>query len=108
MFVLNRLGVVRLWPCPLLVIAISWSGIHAMIVGVLTASLIPIRRSPGPPDALAPPLHRLEYALQPWVAYLIVPVFGFANAGVSLAGVSMATLLSPPPLGMAAGQFVGK
>lgn len=112
MFVLNRFGVVRLWPYlllgVLLWIAIWSSGIHATIAGVLTASLIPIRRSPGAPDARNSPLHRLEHAIQRWVAYLIVPVFGLANAGVSLAGVGLAALLSPLPLGVAAGLFLGK
>lgn len=112
MFVFNRFGVVRLWPYLMLGLllwfAIWSSGIHATIAGVLTASLIPIRRSPGAPDARDSPLHRLEHALQPWVAYLIVPVFGFANAGVTLVGIGLATLLSPLPLGVAAGLFVGK
>jgi NhaA family Na+:H+ antiporter len=112
MFVLNRLGVVRLWPYLMLGLllwfAIWSSGIHATIAGVLTASLIPIRRSPGAPDARDSPLHRLEHALQSWVAYLIVPVFGFANAGVTVVGIGLATLLSPLPLGVAAGLFVGK
>ncbi len=112
MFVLNRLGVVRLLPYMvlglLLWVAVWMSGIHATIAGVVTAALIPIRRSPGAPDAAGSPLHRLEHALQSWVAYLIVPVFGFANAGVSLAGFSPATLLDPLPLGIAAGLVVGK
>ncbi|GAA0675704.1 Na+/H+ antiporter NhaA [Sphingomonas insulae] len=112
MFVLNRLGIVRLWPYLLLGlllwVAIWSSGIHATIAGVLTASLIPIRRSPGAPDARNSPLHRLEHALQSWVAYGIVPIFGFANAGVSMAGLGLGSLLAPLPLGVAAGLFVGK
>ena len=112
MFVLNRLGVVRLAPYlalgALLWVAVWMSGIHATIAGVLTAALIPIRRSPGAPDAAGSPLHRLEHALQPWVSYAIVPVFGFANAGVPLAGMGLGTLLLPLPLGLAAGLLVGK
>ncbi|WP_026326176.1 Na+/H+ antiporter NhaA [Sphingomonas sp. Mn802worker] len=112
MFVLNRLGVVRLLPYLVLGlglwVAVWMSGIHATIAGVVTAALIPIRRSPGAPDAAGSPLHRLEHALQSWVAYAIVPLFGFANAGVSLAGFSLATLVAPLPLGIAAGLIVGK
>ena len=112
MALLNRGGVVRLWPYILLAIvlwvAVWLSGIHATIAGVLAAALIPIRRSPGAPDAAESPLHRLEHALHPWIAFGVVPIFGFANAGVSLAGVGAATLLMPVPLGVAAGLFVGK
>jgi NhaA family Na+:H+ antiporter len=75
---------------------------------VLAAAAIPIGRSVGLPDDLASPLHRLEHALQPWVAYGIVPLFGFANAGVSLDGLGVAALLAPLPLGVAAGLFLGK
>lgn len=112
MFVLNRLGVVRLLLYLLLALilwfAIWMSGIHATIAGVVTASLIPIRRSPGAPDAVGSPLHRLEHGLQPWVAYAIVPLFGFANAGVSLAGFGLSTLVAPLPLAIAAGLLIGK
>ncbi|MDP1026821.1 Na+/H+ antiporter NhaA [Sphingomonas sp. KR1UV-12] len=112
MFILNRWGVVRLLPYLLLALvlwaAVWMSGIHATIAGVVTAALIPIRRSPGAPDAAGSPLHRLEHGLQPWVAYAIVPLFGFANAGVSLAGFGISTLLTPLPLGIAAGLLVGK
>ena len=60
------------------------SGVHATLAGVALALTIPLRPSPGRPDDPASPLHILEHALHPWVAFLIVPVFGFANAGVSL------------------------
>ncbi|WP_422056124.1 Na+/H+ antiporter NhaA [Sphingomonas sp.] len=112
MYVLNRSGVKRLWPYLLLGAALWYfvfmSGVHATIAGVLTAMMVPITTSPGACDDAESPLHKLEHALAPWVAYLIVPVFGFANAGVSLAGMSPAILLEPLPLGIAAGLFIGK
>jgi NhaA family Na+:H+ antiporter len=109
---LNRAGVERLLPY-LALGAVLWffvlkSGVHATLAGVALALIIPLRPSPGRPDDLASPLHILEHALHPYVAFLIVPVFGFANAGVSLAGMSWAALLAPVPLGIAAGLFVGK
>ncbi|HYI91262.1 MAG TPA: Na+/H+ antiporter NhaA [Beijerinckiaceae bacterium] len=109
---LNRLGVARLWPYGLLGIALWYfvlrSGVHATVAGVALALTIPLRSSPGHPDAADSPLHRLEHGLQPWVAFVIVPVFGFANAGVSFAGLDAATLLGPVPVGIALGLFVGK
>lgn len=112
MYVLNRSGVQKLWPYLLLGAALWYfvflSGVHATVAGVLTAMMVPIKRTPGAPDSADSPLHRLEHALAPWVAYAIVPLFGFANAGVSLAGMSPAILLAPLPLGIAAGLFLGK
>lgn len=112
MYVLNRSGVQKLWPYLLLGAALWYfvflSGVHATVAGVLTAMMVPIKRTPGAPDAHDSPLHRLEHALAPWVAYAIVPLFGFANAGVSLTGMSPAILLAPLPLGIAAGLFLGK
>jgi len=110
--VLGRLGVTQLWPF-LAIGAVVWffvlkSGIHATLAGVAVAMTVPLRRSPGSPDDAASPLHRLEHGLHPWVAFLIVPVFGFANAGVSLKGMGLDTLLAPVPLGVAAGLFAGK
>jgi NhaA family Na+:H+ antiporter len=109
---LNRFGVVRLWPYLLLGVALWYfvlrSGIHATIAGVALALTIPLRPSPGHPDDAHSPLHCLEHRLQPWVAFCIVPVFGFANAGVSFAGLDAATLLGPVPLGIALGLFLGK
>ena len=84
------------------------SGVHATIAGVLVAMMIPVVRTPGAPDSRDSPLHKLEHAIRPWVAYLIVPVFGFANAGVSLAEIGLAEMFAPLPLGIAAGLFVGK
>lgn len=107
--VLNRSGQMRLWPY-LLVGAFLWffvfkSGLHATIAGVLTALTIPLRTRR--PDQKSP-LKRLEHALHPWVAFAILPVFAFANAGVDLQGLSLAMLLDPIPLGIAAGLFIGK
>src|SRR3954468_1777973 len=109
---LNRAGVERLafylGLGVLLWFFVLKSGVHATLAGVALALTVPLRPSPGRPDDPASPLHILEHALHPWVAYLIVPVFGFANAGVSLSGMSWAAVLAPLPLGIAAGLFVGK
>ena len=112
MFVLNRRGVKAL-PIYMLCFAGLWyavllSGVHATIAGVLAAFTIPLRATPGEPDASDSPLHRLEHGLHPISAYVVVPLFGFANAGVSLAGVGFAQIFAPLPLGIAAGLFLGK
>lgn len=109
---MNRLGVTRLAPYLILGV-ILWvlvlrSGIHATVAGVLLALTVPIHPSPGAPDDAASPLHILEHGLTPWVTYLIVPVFGFANAGVDLRGLSPSALRDPVTLGVAAGLFLGK
>jgi NhaA family Na+:H+ antiporter len=109
---LNRIGVERLWPYLVLGVAL-WifvheSGVHATLAGVALALAIPIRLSPEGQADHSSPLHVLEHAIQPWVAYLIVPVFGFANAGVSFSGMSWSALLEPVTLGIAAGLLVGK
>jgi NhaA family Na+:H+ antiporter len=108
----NRLGIVSLLPY-LAVGAILWffvlkSGIHATLAGVALALTIPLHANPKKTRAEDAPLHRMEHALQPWVAYAIIPIFGLANAGVSLAGLSFDALLSPLPLGIAMGLFIGK
>ena len=106
MFALGRLGVAVLWPYLLLAaalwLAVLLSGVHATIAGVLAALAIPL----GEDDRS--PLERLEAALHPWVAFGIVPLFGFANAGVSLGGIGLKDLLAPLPMGIAVGLFVGK
>lgn len=112
MMVLNRFRVNMLWPY-LILAALLWyatllSGVHATIAGVMAAFAIPFHRSIGAPDAEDSALHRLEHALAKPVAFLIVPIFGFANAGVSLDGIGLSELLSPLPMGIALGLFVGK
>ncbi|MGY2050772.1 Na+/H+ antiporter NhaA [Methylobacterium sp. JK268] len=109
---LNRVGQRRLGPYLILGAAL-WlvvlrSGLHATVAGVVLALAIPCRPSPGRPDDTHSPLHTLEHALQPVVAYAIVPIFGFANAGVALRGLGLDALLAPVTLGVAAGLFLGK
>ncbi|MDB5374690.1 MAG: Na(+)/H(+) antiporter NhaA, partial [Belnapia sp.] len=109
---LGRCKVGRLWPY-LLVGALLWffvlrSGVHATIAGVLLAFTIPLRPTPGQPDAVDSPLHILERALHRWVAFAVVPIFGFANAGVSFAGITAAALVDHLTLGVALGLLIGK
>jgi Na+:H+ antiporter, NhaA family len=112
MMALNKFRVNALWPY-LILAALLWyatllSGVHATIAGVMAAFAIPFRRTIAAPDAEDSALHRLEHALAKPVAFLIVPLFGFANAGVSLDGVSPSSLVEPLPLGIALGLFLGK
>ncbi|WP_454669965.1 Na+/H+ antiporter NhaA [Achromobacter kerstersii] len=112
LFCLNRAGVTRLTPY-LLIGAVLWyfvlkSGVHATLAGVALALTIPLSpRNAGKPGAHSP-LHDLEHALHKPVALLIVPIFGFANAGVSFAGMGLASLAQPVPMGVALGLFLGK
>jgi Na+:H+ antiporter, NhaA family len=109
---LNGAGFTDLKPYLLLGVVLWFlvlmSGVHATLAGVALALTIPLRVSPGKPEDVTSPLHNLEHGLQPWVAFLIIPIFGFANAGVSFAGMSLSSLLNPVPLGVALGLFVGK
>jgi NhaA family Na+:H+ antiporter len=114
LFALNRFGVMRLTPYLLLGVllwaSMLFSGIHATLAGVVLAMTIPLGSSADEngDNGASSPLQHLENALGPWVAFLVLPVFGFANAGVSLAGMSLDTLLAPLSLGIAAGLFFGK
>jgi NhaA family Na+:H+ antiporter len=106
---LNRRGVTRLAPY-LLIGGVLWvamlkSGVHATLAGVILGMTIPLgdRRNPE-----VRPLETLEHRLHPWVAFAILPLFAFANAGVPLVGLSFASLLQPVPLGIAAGLVLGK
>ncbi|WP_049237365.1 Na+/H+ antiporter NhaA [Moraxella canis] len=109
LFVLNRMNVVRLTPY-LLIGLVMWaallkSGVHATLAGVLLAFFIPLRNKNDPEHS---PLEELEHDLHNTVAFGVLPLFAFANAGISLAGTSIDTLLHPVPLGIAAGLFIGK
>ena len=109
---LNRAGFTDLRPYLLLGVVLWFlvlmSGVHATLAGVALALTIPLRVTPGRPEDATSPLHILEHSLQPWVAFLIIPIFGFANAGISFAGMSLSSLQNPVPLGVALGLFVGK
>ena len=107
LFVLNRMGVRQIAPYVLIGL-IVWvgvlkSGVHATLAGVLISLMIPMRDKAG-----ASPLERVEHGLYPWGSFFIMPLFAFANAGVSLSGLSFGDLLAPLPLGIALGLFVGK
>jgi Na+:H+ antiporter, NhaA family len=103
----NMRGANRVAPTLLLGLAV-WvlvlkSGVHATLAGVITAFFIPLKDKHG-----KSPLHAVEHSLAPYVLFLIVPVFAFANAGVSLGGLGLNDLLAPLPLGIAAGLVLGK
>lgn len=104
---LNRARVGVFWPYILLALVLWFcvlnTGVHATIAGVLAALAIPIQRPDG--ESM---LVKLEHGLAPWSAYLIVPVFGFANAGVVLEGLGPDALLDPLPYAIAAGLVIGK
>ncbi len=110
---LNRFGVLRLTPY-LLVGAILWilvfrSGIHATLAGVVLAFTMPMQCTPGRPDNDSDsPLHRLEHALNLPVGFLVVPIFGLANAGVPVLTLPAEALVAPVTLGVALGLLIGK
>jgi len=107
MIALNRARVDRIWPYILLAAALWYcvlnSGVHATIAGVVAALTIPMRRRDG--NSM---LDNVEHALVGWNAYLIVPLFGFANAGVMLGGLGLQALFDPLPLAIGAGLVIGK
>jgi len=110
---LNRMKVLSLAPYVVLGLVL-WvlvlkSGVHATLAGVALALTIPLRTSPGlAHDLDASPLHRLEHVLHKVVPFIVIPVFGFANAGVSFTGMSVASLTEPLTLGVVGGLVVGK
>jgi len=105
---LNRAKVASVGPYVviglLIWVCVLKSGVHATLAGVVTAMAIPLTGK----GEHASPLETTEHALHPWVAFVVLPMFAFANAGVSLQGVSLATLARGIPLGIAAGLVVGK
>ena len=107
LFAMNRAGVIRTAPYILvgifLWICVLKSGVHATLAGVIAALAIPLNARDG-----SSPLKHLEHILHPWTAFLVLPIFAFANAGVSLAGLQIGDLLAPLALGVAAGLVVGK
>ncbi|MCB1683643.1 MAG: Na+/H+ antiporter NhaA, partial [Pseudomonadales bacterium] len=108
--ILKMRGVKRIGPY-LLVGLFIWvcvlkSGVHATLAGVVTALFIPLRDENEAYEGS--PLRHLEHVLHPWVAFMILPLFAFSNAGVSFSGMSVSILAEPVPLGIAAGLFVGK
>ena len=107
MVAMNRMRVSIFSPYILLSVVLWYcvlhTGVHATIAGVVAALTIPMHRKDG--NSM---LERLEHGLAPWSAYLIVPIFGFANAGVSMEGLGPENLLDPLPVAIAAGLFLGK
>ncbi|MBW8824308.1 MAG: Na+/H+ antiporter NhaA [Xanthomonadales bacterium] len=111
MAALNRKGIRNAWPYLLIGVAM-WicllhSGVHATLAGVVTGMMIP-HRAAGAGNASATPLETLEHALHPWVAYAILPLFAFANAGLSLHGMKPGDLAQGVPLAVIAGLVAGK
>jgi NhaA family Na+:H+ antiporter len=109
LFVLNRMGVQRL-AAYLLVGSFIWlfvlkSGVHATLAGIIVAFFIPMKNEI--PNTQSPARH-LEHILHPWVAFGVLPIFAFANAGISFAGVGSDTLAGPVSLGIILGLFAGK
>ncbi|WP_071870464.1 Na+/H+ antiporter NhaA [Atopomonas hussainii] len=108
MVLMNRLGVNKLGPYLViglfLWISVLKSGVHATLAGVAMAFIIPLRTTDGSPS----PLLTAEHALHPWIAFAVMPIFAFANAGVSLKGMTFASVLEPVTLGIILGLLVGK
>jgi NhaA family Na+:H+ antiporter len=107
MLAMNRMRVDRIWPYVLMAVVLWYcvlnSGVHATIAGVVAALMVPMRRRDG--NSL---LENLEHGLVGWNAFLIVPLFGFANAGVDVSDLGVDGLLAPLPLAVGAGLFLGK
>ena len=108
LFILNRKGVLNFAPY-LLVGLVVWaavlkSGVHATLAGVLIAFFVPFKKQPGEQKTQ---LETLEHDLHPVVAYGILPLFAFANTGISFAGITVQSFVHPVPLGIAAGLFIG-
>jgi NhaA family Na+:H+ antiporter len=109
LYLLNKLAVMRL-SAYLIIGLVMWvavlkSGVHATLAGVVLGLCIPLGRSE---ESSVRPSEKLEHFLHPWVAYFILPIFAFANAGVSLEGIQWSNLLDPIPLGIVMGLVIGK
>ena len=107
LFVVNRMKIASGMPYVILTV-IMWvfvlkSGVHATLAGVAAGMMIPTQTREG-----TNLLYEMEHTLHKWVAFMVIPIFGFANAGVSLIGVSPAMILQPLPLGIALGLLIGK
>lgn len=109
LLILNLRGTTKITPYALvglfIWVCVLKSGIHATLAGVVTALFIPLRATGA---STYSPLEKTEHDLHPWVAFGVLPLFAFANAGVSLDGITFAKLLTPIPLGIALGLFIGK
>ncbi len=109
LYSMNKKGILSLAPYVLIGIifwaAVLKSGVHATLAGVITAFFIPFKKLEGESKTQ---LEKLEYDLHPSVAFAILPLFAFANAGVSFEGLTIDSLLHPVPLGIAVGLFFGK
>ena len=109
LFAMNRAGVKKITPYVLITV-VMWacvlkSGVHATMAGVLAATMIPMR---GKTPESQSPLHKLEHDLHPFIAYFVLPVFAFANAGVALQGLTLEAMTASVPLGIALGLLLGK
>lgn len=108
LFILNRAGVKRYTPYiivgVLLWLAVMQSGVHATLAGVALAFAIPLKGN----GSKVSPLRKLEHGLHPWVAFGVLPIFAFANAGISFAGLHWQHLFTAIPLGIILGLFIGK
>lgn len=112
LFLLSKRGIKSLTPYivigVILWVAVLKSGVHATLAGVVLAFFIPMYDHSNEKDEAHSPLVKLEHDLHPTVAYFILPVFAFANAGVSFSGVTLSSLIDPIPIGIAAGLIFGK
>ena len=110
LFILNRKQIGNRAPYILLGIilwiAVLKSGVHATLAGIALAMFIPLESREE--DSAHSPLRELEHSLHPWVAYMVLPIFAFANSGLSLQGLTLDSILAPIPLGIALGLFIGK
>jgi len=108
LFTFNRRGIVSTAPYIfvgiILWVAVLKSGVHATLAGVVLAFFIPMKGNPGQPS----PLKELEHNLHTLVAFIVLPIFAFANAGISFSGVGLEQVMAPVPLGIILGLVVGK